>query len=62
VARSGRPHAYACSFDAAGVRVRELEAAIVGDLDENRKPWLVLAPIAKTRRSCWLRLPDDLPR
>jgi integrase len=47
-------------LDATGVRVGELEAATQGDLDENRKAWLVRAAVAKTRRSRWVELPDDL--
>jgi integrase len=38
-------------LDATGVRIGELEAAKVGDLDENRRAWLVRAAISKTRRS-----------
>jgi integrase len=47
-------------LDAVGCRVGELEAATLGDLDEDRKAWLVRASIAKTRRSRWATLPDDL--
>lgn len=47
-------------LDATGVRVGELEAATLGDLDESRKAWLVRAAVAKTRRSRWVELPDDL--
>jgi integrase len=47
-------------LDATGCRVGELEAATQGDLDENRKAWLVRAAVAKTRRSRWVELPDDL--
>jgi integrase len=47
-------------LDAAGVRVGELEAARVGDLDEDRRAWLVRAAISKTRRARWVTLPDDL--
>lgn len=47
-------------LDATGVRIGELEAAKVGDLDEHRKAWLVRAAISKTRRPRWVSLPDDL--
>jgi integrase len=47
-------------LDATGCRVGELEAARVGDLDENRQAWLVRAAISKTRRARWIELPDDL--
>jgi integrase len=47
-------------LDATGVRVGELEAARLGDLDETRKAWLVRAAIAKTRRARWVELPPDL--
>ena len=47
-------------LDATGVRVGELEAANVGDLDEHRKAWLVRAAVSKTRRARWVTLPDDL--
>jgi integrase len=47
-------------LDATGVRVGELEAAKVGDLDEQRKAWLVRAAVSKTRRARWVALPDDL--
>lgn len=47
-------------LDATGVRVGELEAARVADLDESRKAWLVRAAISKTRRARWVELPDDL--
>ena len=36
-------------LDATRARVAELAAAKVGDLDENRKAWLVRARVAKTR-------------
>jgi len=48
------------TLDATGVRVGELEAATLGDLDESRQAWLVRAAISKTRRSRWVELPDDL--
>ncbi len=48
------------ALDATGVRVGELEAARIGDLDENRKAWLVRAAISKTRKARWVELPDDL--
>jgi hypothetical protein len=37
-------------LDATGVRVGELEAATIGDLDEERGAWLVRASVSKTRR------------
>lgn len=48
------------TLDATGVRVGELEAARVGDLDETRKAWLVRAAVSKTRKARWVVLPDDL--
>lgn len=47
-------------LDATGVRVGELEAARVGDLDESRRAWLVRAAVSKTRRPRWVELPADL--
>jgi integrase len=47
-------------LDATGVRVGELEAAKIGDLDETRPAWLVRAAVAKTRRARWVPLPEDL--
>ncbi|MFN8187407.1 MAG: tyrosine-type recombinase/integrase [Gaiellales bacterium] len=47
-------------LDATGCRVGELEAARVGDLDEERQGWLVRAAVSKTRRPRWVVLPDDL--
>jgi integrase len=47
-------------LDARGVRVGELESATIGDLDEERKAWLVRAAVSKTRRARWVELPDDL--
>lgn len=47
-------------LDATGVRVGELEAATVADLDEDRKAWLVRAAVSKTRRARWVTLPDEL--
>ena len=48
------------TLDATGVRVGELEAARIGDLDETRKAWLVRAAVSKTRQARWVELPDDL--
>jgi integrase len=48
------------ALDATGVRVGELEAARVGDLDEERGAWLVRASVSKTRRARWVDLPADL--
>lgn len=48
------------ALDATGARVGELEAARIGDLDEQRKAWLVRAAVSKTRRARWVQLPDDL--
>jgi integrase len=48
------------TLDATGVRVGELEAARVGDLDEHRSAWLVRAAVSKTRRPRWIELPADL--
>ena len=37
------------------------EAALrIGDLDEQRRAWLVRAAVAKTRKARWVELPDDL--
>jgi integrase len=47
-------------LDATGVRIGELEAARIGDLDETRRAWLVRAAISKTRRPRWVELPPDL--
>ncbi len=47
-------------LDATGARVGELHAATIGDLDEERKAWLVRAKVSKTRRARWVRLPEDL--
>ena len=49
-------------LDATGARIGEVQAARVGDLDENRKAWLVRAKVAKTRRARSVELPDDLFR
>lgn len=48
------------ALDATGVRVGELEAATIADLDEERHAWLVRAAVAKTRRARWVTLPEDL--
>ena len=48
------------ALDATGCRVGELEAATIGDLDEDRQGWLVRKEISKTRRARWVCLPDDL--
>ena len=47
-------------LDATGARVGELEAACVGDLDEERRAWLVRGAVSKTRKPRWVSLPDDL--
>jgi integrase len=49
-------------LDATGARVGELAAATIGDLDENRRGWLLRAKVAKTRRARTVELPDDLFR
>jgi integrase len=48
------------ALDASGARVGELEAARLGDLDEERRAWLVPAAVSKTRRPRWVELPADL--
>ena len=48
------------ALDSTGARVGEVAAATVGDLDENRKAWLVRAAVSKTRRARWVELPADL--
>jgi integrase len=47
-------------LDATGVRVGELEAARIGDLDEDRRSWLIRSSVAKTRRRRWVEIPPDL--
>jgi integrase len=47
-------------LEATGCRIGELEAARVGDLDEQRQAWLVRAAVSKTRRARWVNLPADL--
>lgn len=47
-------------LDATGVRIGELEASKVGDLDGHRKAWLVRAAVSKTRRARRVELPEDL--
>jgi integrase len=46
--------------EATGCRVGELEAARIGDLDLERRTWLVRAVVSKTRRARWVQLPADL--
>jgi integrase len=48
------------ALDATGCRVGELEAARIGDLDEERRGWLIRAAVSKTRQSRWAQLPEDL--
>jgi integrase len=48
------------ALDSTGARVGEIAAAKVGDLDENRKAWLVRAAVSKTRRARWVELPVEL--
>jgi integrase len=48
------------TLDATGCRVGELEAAEVGDLDEERGAWLVRAAVSKTRRPRWVDLEREL--
>jgi integrase len=48
------------ALDSTGARVGEVAAAKVGDLDENRKAWLVRAAVSKARRARWVELPADL--
>jgi integrase len=48
------------ALDATGCRVGELEAARIGDLDEERQAWLIRAAVSKTRQSRWVELPEDL--
>ncbi len=48
------------ALDATGARIGEVAAATVGDLDENRRAWLVRAAVSKTRRARWVEMPDDL--
>jgi integrase len=44
----------------SGRRVGELEAATIGDLDEDREAWLVRSKVSKTKVSSWGVLSDDL--
>jgi integrase len=48
------------ALDVSGRRVGELEAATVGDLDEERQAWLVRSAVSKTKASSWGVLSDDL--
>ena len=48
------------ALDVSGRRVGELEAAAVGDLDEDRRSWLVRSKVSKTKASSWGVLSDDL--
>ena len=48
------------ALDVSGRRVGELEAATVGDLDEDRLAWLVRSAVSKTKASSWGVLSDDL--
>lgn len=47
-------------LETTGARVGELEAATVGDLDEDRRAWLVRAAVSKTRRPRWVVLEPDV--
>jgi integrase len=47
-------------IDECGPRVRELETAQVGDLDEHRRAIRVRPEAEKNQRYRWLDLPDDL--
>lgn len=47
-------------LDWTGARVGELAGATVGDLDEQKRGWLVRGAVSKTRRPRWIELPDDL--
>jgi integrase len=48
------------ALDVSGRRVGELEAATVGDLDEDRQAWLVRSAVSQTKASSWGVLSDDL--
>jgi integrase len=48
------------ALDVSGRRVGELEAATVGDLDEERRAWLVRSAVSKTKASSWGVLSDEL--
>jgi integrase len=48
------------ALDISGRRVGELDAATVGDLDEDRRAWLVRSAVSKTKASSWGVLSDDL--
>jgi len=47
-------------LDSTGCRLGELEAARIGDVDENRSAWLVRAAVSKARQPRWVELPADL--
>ncbi|CAB4684047.1 unannotated protein [freshwater metagenome] len=57
------PHNYRlalCVLDHTGCRVGEMDAAKIGDLDEQRHGWLIRASVSKTKRARWAILPDTL--
>ncbi|MFL5962594.1 MAG: tyrosine-type recombinase/integrase [Gaiellaceae bacterium] len=47
-------------LDATGIRVGEVEAATIGDLDEERGAWLIRASVSRARRPRLVDLPADL--
>jgi integrase len=48
------------ALDATGARIGEVAAATVGDLDEDRRAWLVRGAVSKTRRARWVEMPAEL--
>jgi integrase len=47
-------------LDATGMRVGELEALLVSDLDEPNVRWRIRRAVEKGRRGRWVSLPPDL--
>lgn len=47
-------------LETTGCRVGELEAARIGDLDEDRRAWLVRKAVSKTARARWVEMPADV--
>jgi integrase len=48
------------ALDVTGCRVGEMEAARIGDLDEDRKAWLIRSRVSKTKASRWATMPADV--
>lgn len=57
------PHKYRLALvvlDATGARIGELVGSRTGDLDENRRAWLLRAALSKTRRPRWIHMPENV--